>query len=260
MFEKELEAMILAGKSASKEVMRIYSTGFNVSKKNDASPVTDADLASNKILSKILSQFNEIAWLSEEDADDMTRLNNDLVFIVDPLDGTTDFVNHDDSFGINIALTYKKHPVCSVVMIPAQNTYAYALKGKGTFFVASDGTETKLHVSDRTQDLIFLVSKTHREPKEDLLLNQNLDSIKEIIPMGASTKAVYLASGKADCSIRFTTQTKEWDICAPELIVTEAGGLFVDTLKHSFEYNRIDVYNKNGYCMFNRQENMRFLA
>ncbi len=254
MYEKELQAMITACKKASAEIMRIYEKGFHVNLKEDKSPVTDADLASNRILRAELSQFTDIAWLSEEDADNKERLSKKALFIVDPLDGTEDFVQRDGSFGINIALVVDRHPVASVVGVPAQNSYAYALKGKGSFYV-HDGKEERLHVSDKLKDLILVQSMTHTYEEELAVIERHKDIIKEVTYLGASTKAIALAQGKVDASVRFTPYTKEWDVCAPELIVTEAGGIFTDSKLNEFIYNREDVYNHNGYSMFNRIEN-----
>ena len=260
MFEKELEKMIQAAKAASAEIMKIYSNGFSVKTKDDESPVTDADIVSDKIIREHLSVFDDIAWLSEEDADDLSRLTRRKLFIVDPLDGTSDFVNKDGSFGINIALVVDHRPVCSVVAVPAMNTYAYAMKGKGSYYVDENGREERMHVSSLTENLRVLVSKTHRTKEDDELFKRHASSIKELIPMGASTKAIYLSRGLADACIRITDKTKEWDVCAPELIVTEAGGVFVDLNRKEFVYNREDVHNHDGYCMLNRKENEFLLS
>ena len=254
MYEAELREMILACKKASKQIMEIYHHGFHIKTKEDNSPVTDADLASDKIIRSQLNKFSDVAWLSEEDADDMTRLDKQALFIIDPLDGTQDFVEHDDSFGINIALVVHHHPVRSVVGVPAQNAYAYALLGKGSYLVKDD-REERLHVSDRTNHLILVMSKTHLLKEEEDVINRHKDIIEKTVSYGASIKSIALARGDVDASVRYTDQTKEWDVCAPELIVTEAGGIFMDTKKRPFTYNRKDVYNHDGYCMFNRKEN-----
>jgi 3'(2'), 5'-bisphosphate nucleotidase len=255
MFEDEFLAMIAAVKEANIVVKEIYEKGFDVKIKEDDSPVTTADIASNKIIRKHLGVFDKIAWLSEEDNDNLDRLTNDLVFVVDPLDGTLDFVNHDGTFGINIALVYKHEPILSVIGFPAWNSFAYAIKGKGSFYVDSKDKTTRLHVSNRTKDLIFIGSKTHFLDSEKELIAKNKDLIKEVVTSGASTKALMLARGDADVSIRFTKETKEWDTCAPDLLIKEAGGVFLDTKLNEIKYNREDVYNRDGYCMFNRIEN-----
>lgn len=253
-YKKECDCMINACKKASERIMQIYKNGFKINYKSDASPVTDADLASNEIIRNELSVFNDIGWLSEEDADNDERFSKKAIFVIDPLDGTADFVSHDDSFGINIALVVDRHPVVSVVGVPAKKAYAYAIKGHGSYLVV-DNKEEKLHVSDRIDNLIMVQSLTHNLDSEKAILRKYTDRIQDVKYMGASTKAIALAKGDVDCSIRFTNMTKEWDVCAPELIVTEAGGIFVDTKLKPFIYNRKDVYNHNGYCMFNKKEN-----
>lgn len=261
MFEQECAAMIAAGKEASQEVLRIYQKGFQVHIKEDNSPVTDADLASDKILRNRLSSFTDIGWLSEEDQDNLERLKKKAVFVIDPLDGTADFVSRDDSFGINIALIYDHKPVVSVIMVPALQEYAYAIKGKGAFFVDKDGKEERLHVSSRKDHLIYLISKSHvMEEEKRVYETKHKEMIAKVVASGASTKAILLAMGKADASIRYTPHTKEWDVCAPDLLVQEAGGVFVDSkTRKPFFYNREDVYNHNGYSMFNLKENMILL-
>ena len=222
MYEKELASMVSAVKEASEEIMRIYKAGFNIKMKEDNSPVTDADLASNKIIRKHLSEFKDISWLSEEDADNLERLKAKRIWVIDPLDGTQDFVNHDDSFAINIALVEDNHPVVAVIGQP-------------------------------------FTSKTHERPEELAIYKKYASIIKEVSHLGASNKAVNIGLGLADCSIRYTTGTKEWDVCAPDLIMTESGGLLVDTKLNTFTYNRADVHNHFGYCMFNLKENERLL-
>jgi 3'(2'), 5'-bisphosphate nucleotidase len=260
MYEKELAAMIAAVKKASAEIDRIYRSGFSVHLKSDHSPVTDADLASNAIIRKELSVFSDISWLSEEDADDFSRLSKRRLFVIDPLDGTQDFVNRDGSFSINLALVEDHVPVVSVIGLPNQNTYAYAIAGSGAFYVDVAGITTRMAVSSRTDHLILVLSKTHDNPQETAVVTRYASKIASVVRYGASEKAIRLARGEVDVSIRYTDQTKEWDVAAPDLLVREAGGVFCDTKLQPFRYNRKDVYNHDGYCMFNRKENEFLLS
>lgn len=255
MYEKILEKMILAGKLASEKVMEIYEAGFHVEIKEDDSPVTDADIASDKIIRETLSCFSDVAWLSEEDFDDVSRLNKDKLFIIDPLDGTIDFVQRDGQFGINIAYVENKKPVVAVVCAPARHLIAYAVKGEGSYLMDETGHVEKLHVSDKKENITVVVSRTNCSQFEKDQFEKHKELIKEVIPMGASTKAICIASGNAEACIRMTDKTKEWDTCAPELLVTEAGGIFEDTRLQPFEYNRADVHNHFGYVMLNCKEN-----
>lgn len=244
---------------ASNAIMKIYTEGFNVQIKSDNSPVTEADLKSNEIIHSHLDKYDEIGWLSEEDKDDLNRLNREYVFVVDPLDGTQDFVEKDNSFGINLALVKNGKPIVAFIGVPYYHFYAYAYKGRGSFVFTPDHSREKLRVSNRTSNLVYLSSKTHEVERERKLMERHKDKISQVLHSGASTKAIMLASGKGDASVRFTNMTKEWDVCAPDLIVREAGGIFLDTKKKEFTYNRVDVYNHDGYCMFNRVENMDLL-
>ncbi len=250
-----LEERIKAVKEAGNEIKRIYGEGFSISYKEDDSPVTNADLSSNQIIRNHLSKFENIAWLSEESQDDLSRLEKREVFIVDPLDGTEDFVRKDGSFAVNVAYAVDGKPVLAVIGVPRKDAYAYAIKGKGAYYVDENGTETKLSVSSRKDNLVRLISKTHRLDSEAEIKEKYSSKIKEVLAIGASLKGIALAGGRGDVSIRYTKHTKEWDVCARDLIVKEAGGLFLDGKGNEFIYNRRDVYNQDGYSMFNNKEN-----
>lgn len=259
MFEQELQLMIEAARRAASEIVKIYKSGFDVMIKEDRSPVTTADLRSNKIIRETLSVFKDTAWLSEEDKDDMTRLSKRKLFIIDPLDGTQDFVNRDDSFSINIALIVDKRPVVSVIAIPMEGSITYAKKNEGAFYMDRDGKVERIHTSSKLDNLIVCETKTHSSDKEEYFFKKNRDKIDKIIYSGASTKAVKIARGEGDICVRFSSETKEWDVAASDLIISEASGIMVDPDKKPFIYNREDVYNKKGYCIFNREENLKLL-
>ena len=107
MYQKEIEKMIEAAREASKNIMNYYNSGFHTEYKEDHSPVTEADKTSDILIKNILHEaFPNYAFLTEESRDDKSRLNNDYVFIVDPLDGTEDYVHKDDQFTVNIDLWY----------------------------------------------------------------------------------------------------------------------------------------------------------
>ena len=250
-----LEKMIEAGRKASEIISTIYRRTFKITYKEDKSPVTEADLASDALIQETLSGFEDCYYLSEEKKDDLRRLSYEKVFIVDPLDGTQDFVNHDGSFSVNIAYCEKGLPMIGVIALPLEDVIVYAVKGEGSYIIRKDGSQEKIHVSDRTDHLIMMMSMTHIMPAEEELIQRHKDRIAEVRKGGASSKAVAVAMGEADCSVRYTDMTKEWDVCAPDIIVREAGGIFADTNLNAFTYNKKDVYNHNGYAMLNRIEN-----
>lgn len=257
MFSKELKAAIEAGLLAKDKIMEFYNHGFDVEIKEDDSPVTIADKTADKMIKEYLSNlFLTHAFLTEESEDNLERLNNDFVWIVDPVDGTKDFVAKDGQFTTNIALAYKHEIVVGVVIAPAINQYYYAMKGHGAYFVDENGHETKIHVNDKTDDLLVLTSVFHVTKGELELIEKHNDKITSSRGVGSSLKACTIAKGEAELSYRLSAGTKEWDTAACDIIVKEAGGLFVKPDGTNITYNREDVYNREGYVITNRKENI----
>ena len=256
MWEKELDAAIEAGLLAKNRILEIYKKGFDVEIKDDNSPVTLADKESDCIIKKYLSNlFPTYSFLTEESEDDLTRLDNDYVWVVDPVDGTKDFVARDDGFTTNIALVYKHEVVVGVVVIPVTGDIYYAVKGQGSFHKHGD-VVTKIHVSDKLDDLSCLTSVFHFNDEEKTLIAKHKDKIKTVRKVGSSIKQCEIAEGSAEITYRFSPNTKEWDTAASQIIVEEAGGIFVEPNGKRLTYNRKDVYNRNGYIVANRKENL----
>jgi len=257
MWEKELEAAIEAGLEARIKILEIYNAGFDVEIKEDNSPVTLADKTADKMIRKYLSKkFPLYAFLTEESEDNLDRLNNDLVWIVDPVDGTKDFVARDGGFTTNIALCYKHEIVVGVVVVPLTGEIYYASKGQGSFYKKLNEEAVKIHVNDKLEDLTCLTSVFHHNPVDQSLIEKHSDKIKHVMKYGSSLKPCRIAQGLAEISYRMSAGTKEWDTAACQIIVEEAGGVFVEPDGKAITYNRKDVYNRKGYIVANRKENI----
>ena len=257
MWEKELQAAIEAGLLAREKILEIYHQHFDVEIKSDNSPVTIADKTADEIIRKYLhEQFPEHAFLTEESTDDLARLQNDFVWIVDPVDGTKDFVAKDDQFTTNIALAYKHELVVGVVIAPALGEIYFASKGNGAFFQKLGEKPVAIHVNDKTDDLTMLTSVFHFTQDEQAFIDKHSDKIKHVMKRGSSLKPCAIAHGLAEITFRSSPNTKEWDTAACQIVVTEAGGLFVEPNGNEIRYNREDVYNRNGYIVVNRKENL----
>lgn len=256
MFLKELSKMIEVAKKANEVVLKYYNEGFHVETKDDDSPVTEADKESDKLIREFLHKaFPKYAFLTEESGDDLSRLNNDYVFIVDPLDGTKDFVEHDDEFAINIALCYKHEIVASVTSIPYLNYIYYALKDYGSYKLdLKNDTVNRIFVNNKTSELIVLKSRYHSVEEEEKLFIKHKDKFKEIKTAGSAYKACLIAEGKAELSYRLSTGTKEWDTASFDLLVKEAGGYVLSLDKSKIEYNRKNVQN-SYYIIANNLDN-----
>ena len=255
MWEEELEVAKELAVRAGKKIMEFYHSSFDVEIKGDDSPVTSADFASNQIIINGLKEkFPTFAILSEEIADDLSRLNNDYVWIIDPLDGTQDFVDHGSGFAVNIALAYKHELVVGVVYIPVSEELYFASKDNGSFYQI-DGIIQKIHVNDKTTDLTCLNSIHYFNNREKETIEKHRDRIARYYPAGASIKPCLIARGEAEISYRLSSNTKEWDTAAPQMILEEAGGLVRKIDGTTITYNREDVHNREWYIWMNREEN-----
>ncbi|MCR4911973.1 MAG: 3'(2'),5'-bisphosphate nucleotidase CysQ [Bacilli bacterium] len=257
MWEKELQAAIEAGLKAKDKILEIYHQKFDVEIKEDNSPVTLADKTADKIISEYLhAAFPEYAFLTEESDDNHERLKNDFVWIIDPVDGTKDFVARDDQFTTNIALAYKHKVVVGVVVAPARDELYFASAGNGAFYQKLGQKPVKIHVNDKLNDLTVLLSVFHFTKEEEAIINKYSDRISGTMRLGSSLKPCAIAHGLAEITYRTSPYTKEWDTAASQIIVEEAGGLFVEPDGKPITYNREDVYNRKGYVVANRKENI----
>ena len=255
MWEEQLQAAIEAGVKAIKGILEIYNSDFDVEIKEDESPVTLADKNADKVIREHLhAKFPTYAFLTEESEDDPSRLNNDFVWIVDPVDGTKDFVARDGGFTTNIALAYKHEAVVGVVVVPLTGEIYYAAKGMGAFY-QKDGVVTRIHVNDKLDNLTCYRSVFHSKQNEEDMIKKHSDKIKVIEKWGSALKPCRIAQGLGEITYRLSDGTKEWDTAASQVIVEQAGGIFLDTKGNRIMYNRQDVYNRIGYVICNRIEN-----
>jgi len=257
MWEKELEAAITAGLIAREKILEIYQSGFDIEIKSDNSPVTIADKTADLIIKSYLQKlFPAYSFLTEESDDDRSRLKNDFVWIVDPVDGTKDFIAKDDEFTTNIALSYKHKIVVGVVIIPAKDEIYYATENNGSYYQKIGNKPERIHVNHKVNDLTVLTSVFHFTEEEKTFIKNHQDIITHVEKKGSSLKACLIAHGKAEISLRTSPNTKEWDTAASQIIVEEAGGIFVEPDGKKILYNKEDVYNRKGYIITNLKDNL----
>lgn len=257
MYNNELKLAKVLAIQAGFVIMNIYETDFEIGKKEDNSPLTLADQKANEIIVKGLKEyFPDYAVLSEESRDDKSRLINDYCFIVDPLDGTKEFIKRNGQFTVNIALAYKQKIVMGVIYVPVVKELYYSSKGEGAYIEKVDSREIKrLLVSDRLNNLIMVGSNSHSSRKEAKLIENNKEKIREINLAGSSLKGCMVAEGKADVYYRFGL-TSEWDTAAMQGIIEEAGGIFKQMNGIEMFYNRKNTLNEKGFFVVNRKENI----
>jgi 3'(2'), 5'-bisphosphate nucleotidase len=189
--------------------------------------------------------------LAEESKDDPSRLGKRRVWIVDPLDGTMEFIAHNGEFCIMIGLATEGKPVVGVVYQPIDDKLYAAAEGIGVF-VEEFGDRLRLRVSRATDIRRFrlVVSRSHRPPiLNNVIAHLGVQRERSIGSVGL--KIGLIARGQADFYVHPNAGTREWDTCAPEVIIREAGGVITDCWNRPLRYNQPDVYRRFGLLASN---------
>ena len=242
---------------AGKLILEIYGKDdFQVEKKTDDSPVTIADKISNDFICAALEKLTpNIPIVSEEKpvADFAERSQYEYYWLVDPLDGTKEFINRNGDFTVNIALIYKKNSVLGVVFVPVQQKTYWAVKGQGAWEI---GNNVKKQLFADTfkmsqSGLAIAVTRSHFNQETANYIGEF--AFPRLIAAGSSLKVIMVARGEAHLHPRFGP-TMEWDTAAPQIILEEAGGKI---LKHDgslFEYNQKDSLENPDYFVYGKLE------
>lgn len=264
-FQKELDIAINAAIKAGKKTLEFYNNNnYEIHTKSDESPVTAADLAANKIiLEELKSNFN-YPILSEENEDDLSRLDHDILWIIDPIDGTKGFINKTE-YSILISLVQNKKPIIGVIYEPLKNKLYYASKNNGAFLIENEDftNPIKLDISNKKENknknnddnmseneksienIKFLKGTTFEFAEIEEFINQNnITDILSVTSIGI--KLAYLANNCGELYMNYIGKAAQWDYAAGHLIVEEAGGIITDLFGNELEYNSKETLLKNG--------------
>jgi len=243
---------------AGEEILKYYTEDIHVTHKDDSSPLTKADLASNKIIMNALQQLDRtIPILSEESLVEWKeRKNWTKYWLVDPLDGTKEFIKQNGEFTVNIALIENNRPILGVIFTPVKFDLYFAQKNYGSYKINSSSKlinlqeAEKIFVANQSSIKRIIGSRSHSNQTFDSWVNQNFPN-SEIVQAGSSLKFCLIAEGAADIYPRFGP-TSEWDIAAGHIIVNEAGGR-VNTFENTeINYNqKEDLLNPQFYAIGN---------
>lgn len=226
----DINSIIQIARDAGDEILKVYGTEFSVDTKEDKSPLTEADRRGNEVIVNALeSQFAEIPIISEETQTVSydERKNWEYFWLVDPLDGTKEFIKRNGEFTVNIALVHKGTPVLGVVFQPVGNRLYYASKDDGAWFSENNGPASPMkggdHYSSKSK-VTVVASRSHRTKEVDEFVAQLQSQGKEVefLSAGSSLKLCLVAQGKADVYPRLGP-TMEWDTGAAHAIALEAG-------------------------------------
>lgn len=243
--EQLLTIAMHAAREAGKEILELYTT-TDFETKHDGSPVTIADIRSNEILVEYLSKTN-IPILSEESTGAPIPYPNRM-WIIDPLDGTKDFIQKNGDFAVMIGLIEHGRPVLGVVYAPTYDTLYYAQKGAGAFVQKKDLLK-QLKVSDRLKDNLRCIRSINHFSSRMEAIAEKLNA--DTIPRGSfGIKAGVLSEGDGDYFASFGN-FGEWDVCAPEIITIEAGGSVSDCNGEPIFYGTKDHHVAHGIVFSN---------
>lgn len=250
MTDIDIHSILDIAKNAGEKILSVYdASDFSVKLKSDHSPLTRADILSHNIIeSNLMKLYPNIPIISEESSKKVTykkRKDWKIFWLVDPLDGTKDFLKKNDQFTVNIALIVNNQPHLGVVYAPALHLLYFAEKGKGAYKQV-DNKKIILKSSSLNEDKIRIVVSNSHLSKETKYFIENLQQNNrsiETVSVGSSLKFCWLAEGNADIYPRLGP-TMEWDTAAGQCIAMEANKEVIDFKKGSLlQYNKMDLKN-----------------
>lgn len=227
----EIRVLLQAMREAGAAILALQKNAMAVTVKSNLDVVTKADLLANEILqSHLLRRFPECGWLSEENRDDLSRLQRERVWIVDPIDGTREFIKHVPEYAISVALIEQGTPIVASVFNPATDELFYAVKNHGAW-----QGDNQLHcLAEKTTNLLILASRSEyaRGEWDAFAQYQRVQQVGSI-----AYKLALIAQGHAHATFSLGPKN-EWDIAAGALLVTEAGGTVTNWHREEIIFNK----------------------
>ena len=242
-----LETIIKLAQEAGQEILKIYNTAdFNVDMKADNSPLTQADIASHEhIVARLAALTPEIPVLSEESKDISyaERQTWSRFWLVDPLDGTKEFIKRNGEFTVNIALIENGLPILGVVHVPVLDLTYYAAKGVGAFKVQKGQTQAIKAKGVSHKQVSVVASRSHAGPEtEAFLANLAKDYEVNLSSKGSALKICMVAEGEAHLYPRLGP-TMEWDTAAAQCVAEQAGAIVTNAQNEPLRYNKENLLN-----------------
>jgi len=249
--EALIKPVIAIAKSAATDILTIYNSSYDIEKKDDQTPLTTADIAAHKnIVEGLKALTPNIPILSEESSSIPfeTRSSWNQYWLVDPLDGTREFIKRNGEFTVNIALIENNLPVLGVIYVPVTDVYYYACEGNNAFKCEKNGNPQEMHALKTANEKIIVAgSRSHRDTSLENFL-QNIGE-HELISMGSSLKSCLVAEGRVDIYPRLGP-TSEWDTAAAQCIVEQAGGFLTTVDGEQLKYNTKDSLLNPHFLVF----------
>lgn len=255
-YDHELRIALELAREAGAAILDLYQGPLDIQQKSDADdrePVTQADKLANEIIvARLQREFPEDGILAEESIDTAHRLDKPRVWMIDPLDGTVGFIDGNGDFAVQIGLTENGECVLGVVYQPLTGVMYRAISGGGAWVERPDCVPVQARVSDHTEvsTMRLAASRSHRSPRMNKVV-QAFGLQDEVLRGSVGIKVGLIMEQQCDIYVHLSPRTKQWDTCAPEVILREAGGSITDLFGRPLRYNHADVQNRNGVVASN---------
>ena len=255
-YEHEMSIALELAREAGAAILNLYEGPLDIEQKagaDDREPVTQADKLANEIIvNRLRQEFPADGILAEESVDTSHRLDKSRVWMIDPLDGTNGFIDGDGDFAVQIGLTEEGQCVLGVVYQPLTGVLYRAVRGAGTWIERPDFEPERARVSHHSEisKMRLAASRSHRSPRMDQVV-QAFGFEHEVRRGSVGIKVGLIVEQQCDLYIHLSSRTKQWDTCAPEIILHEAGGRLTDLFGQPLGYNKAEVQNRNGIVASN---------
>jgi 3'(2'), 5'-bisphosphate nucleotidase len=255
-YKHELRVAVELAREAGAAILELYDGPLDIQQKFDLDslePVTLADkIANDLIVNGIRRNFPDDGLLAEESIDTKHRLTKKRVWMIDPLDGTNGFIDHNGDFAVQIGLAEDGEAVLGVVYQPLTGVLYRAAQGNGAWIDRPDVEPVRARVSTQSElSLMCLAaSRSHRSPRMDRVVRAF--GVKQEVRRGSvGIKVGLIIERHCDLYVHLSPRTKQWDTCAPQIILREAGGSFTDLFGAPISYNSPELQHRNGLVATN---------
>ena len=264
-YDREMSIALELAREAGAAILDVYDGPFEIEQKagaGDLEPVTQADRVANEIIvNRLGREFPEDGILAEESIDTVRRLGKSRVWMIDPLDGTTGFIDGNGDFAVQIGLAEDGECVLGVVYQPLTGVLYRAVRAAGAWVERPEMEPERARVSGHTElaTMRLAASRSHRSPRMDRVV-QSFGVKQEVRRGSVGIKVGLIVEQQCDLYVHLSPRTKQWDTCAPEIILQEAGGRLTDLFGKPLRYNSPEVQNRNGIVASNGVAHRQVIA
>ncbi len=264
-YDRELRIAQELAREAGAAILDLYEGPLDIRQKvgaDDREPVTQADTLANEIIvSRLRQEFPADGLLAEESLDTSHRLDKSRVWMIDPLDGTNGFIDGNGDFAVQIGLTENGECVLGVVYQPLTQVLYRAVRGGGAWVErpADEPRQTRVSDTGELSEMRLAASRSHRSPRMDQVVRA-LGLKEEVLRGSVGIKVGLIVEQQCDLYIHLSSRTKQWDTCAPEIVLREAGGSITDLFGRPLVYNKPDLQNRNGVVASNGVAQAQIIA